>query len=510
MNRIIKEYNSYGLPVMFLFFLITGISCNKDNHVVPSHELLDQNGSASQFSDSTVTDYDGNVYIIKQFGDLIWMTENLIVTHYADGGPIPKVEDVNTWRWLYTKDYHDQKAFCYYNNNANGEADIYGALYTWSAAMNGEESSNRIPSNIQGVCPNGWHLPSDNEWIKLFMFLGMSYNDASSWGFNGSDQGSQLADNKNLWQEGELSSNHAFGSTGFKGLPGGLRTEYGPFGDIQQYGIWWSSTRDSETEDYAITRSLFYDNSKTDRSYKYITAGLSVRCVKSAAPETVTDSEGNIYTIVNLGKQKWLAENLRSTKYTNGYAIPKVDDNSQWALLDTTDKAYCTNSDSHFPPDSSYGNLYTWAAAVGYDVNTNDSYIQGICPDGWHIPSDDEWKYLEMYFGMSVSDADKEGFRDLHHHVGSKLAGNHAAWYDSFLEDNDGFNISGFKAEGAGFRNYHDGLLQPMYYDGFWWTSTETNMGRAMCRNITTRLTKINRKDFNKANGFSVRCLKND
>jgi uncharacterized protein (TIGR02145 family) len=102
------------------------------------------------FAFSYCTDYDNNNYTTVQIGTRTWMAENLKSTHYPDGT---------------TADYFD-----YDHDPVN--SSIYGRLYAWSPAMNGAASSNTNPSNVQGVCPNGWHLPSKAEWQQLGAFLG--------------------------------------------------------------------------------------------------------------------------------------------------------------------------------------------------------------------------------------------------------------------------------------------------------------------------------------------------
>ncbi|MCK4749280.1 MAG: hypothetical protein KAT15_19640, partial [Bacteroidales bacterium] len=109
-----------------------------------------------------VIDIDGNSYKTVLIGTQTWMAENLKVSHFPDGGPIPLAEDQATWGDLTITD----SAYCYYNYDiANRE--VYGALYSWPAAMNGVTSSDMNPSGVQGVCPAGWHLPSDDEWKEM-------------------------------------------------------------------------------------------------------------------------------------------------------------------------------------------------------------------------------------------------------------------------------------------------------------------------------------------------------
>lgn len=115
--------------------------------------------------------------------------------------------------------------------------------------------------------------------------------------------------------------------------------------------------------------------------------------------ETVTDIDGNTYKTIQIGNQRWMAENLKVTRYRNGTAIPTVTSNTDWFNLTTG--AYC-NYDNSTSDAAIYGRLYNWYAV-------NDS--RNIAPTGWHVPSDEEWKTLEKYLGMSQSEADDTGWR---------------------------------------------------------------------------------------------------
>lgn len=112
----------------------------------------------------TVTDYDGNTYNTVQIGTQCWMKENLRVKHYANGngivfgGGLPSLSTETEKRY-------------YYPNNNNNNENVYGLLYNWIAAMNGSDTSNTIPSGVQGICPTGWHLPSDAEFQTLVGYL---------------------------------------------------------------------------------------------------------------------------------------------------------------------------------------------------------------------------------------------------------------------------------------------------------------------------------------------------
>ena len=222
----------------------------------------------------TVTDYDENTYNTMKIGSQWWMTENLKTTHFSNGTIIQLVESTSNWDDL----NYNAKAYCYYNSNEDNEANTYGALYTWSAAMSGAASSNNNPSGVQGICPNGWHLPSDNEWKELEMYLGMSQADADNIGYRGTNEGSKLAGNANLWNGGDLENDVAFGLSGLQALPGGYRGFTGIFFDLGDSGSFWCATEYDNSD--PLGRTLYFNYTKVRRYYFDSTYGRSVRCVK--------------------------------------------------------------------------------------------------------------------------------------------------------------------------------------------------------------------------------------
>jgi uncharacterized protein (TIGR02145 family) len=215
----------------------------------------------------TVTDYDGNVYNTVTIGTQTWMAENLKTTHYADGTAIPLVTGNSNWDTL---DYTD-KAYCWYDDDSATNANTYGALYTWSAAMNGAASSSSSPSGIQGVCPAGWHLPSNAEWTELTDYLGRAVV-----------AGGKLKDTTHWVGTNEGATNES----GFTALPGGHREYDGSFHLIGIWGIWWSSTESSSSS--AWYRNLRYDSRFVFRNNYYLQNGFSVRCV-SDIPATMVN-----------------------------------------------------------------------------------------------------------------------------------------------------------------------------------------------------------------------------
>jgi len=208
-----------------------------------------------------LTDIDGNVYQTIKIGDQWWMAENLKVTHYRNGDAIPNVTDATEWSNLATG------AYCEYDNNS-ANVDTYGRLYNWYAV-----NDNR------NIAPEGWHVPTDEEWKELEMTLGMSQAEADDSGWRGSDQGSQLAGNADLWADGALENNTAFGSSGFAALPGGCRLYYyGYFYNLGHYAYFWSSTE--YYSNIAWSRILFYSNANVYRSVSYRQYAFSVRLVR--------------------------------------------------------------------------------------------------------------------------------------------------------------------------------------------------------------------------------------
>ncbi len=109
----------------------------------------------------TVTDYDGNVYQTVQLGKQCWMRENLRVRHFPDGTPL-----------ALGKETSDKALYYYYPNGDSTQVARYGLLYSWNTCLRGVKPTEAVPSGIQSLCPNGWHLPSNFEWMNLEDFLG--------------------------------------------------------------------------------------------------------------------------------------------------------------------------------------------------------------------------------------------------------------------------------------------------------------------------------------------------
>lgn len=230
----------------------------------------------------TVTDYDGNQYNTVLMGNQCWMKENLRTTHFSNGTSIPLVETNSAWNALALT--WNEKGFCYYNNNLSN-ADTLGALYNWYAAMNGASSSNSNPSNVQGICPVGWHLPSDAEWEVIEDYLadnGSNYDGSTGGGgekiAKSMASGVQWSNSTVAGAVGnDLSLNN---SSGFNAYPSGERLNAGAlFLGKGKVCYWWTATENNY--DLSFYRQLTYSKANVDRDYNYKSAGgLSVRCVK--------------------------------------------------------------------------------------------------------------------------------------------------------------------------------------------------------------------------------------
>ena len=199
---------------------------------------------------STLTDSrDGNIYKTVTIGKQVWMAENL---RYS--GDIPQVN--NSWEWYMIFDNATQEpAWCYYNNNPDNDG-IYGKLYNWHAL------------NTVNLCPTGWHIPTDAEWLELANYLG----------------GEQVAGGKMKSTTGWTSPNiNANNKSGFSGLPGGQRDPYGDFTDFGSSGFWWSATIDTDYGPNAVIHrylSSSNGNLGTNTYYYGKERGMSVRCLK--------------------------------------------------------------------------------------------------------------------------------------------------------------------------------------------------------------------------------------
>jgi uncharacterized protein (TIGR02145 family) len=223
------------------------------------------------------------------------------------------------------------------------------------------------------------------------------------------------------------------------------------------------------------------------------TGGLPPDCgVSPSEIGTVTDIDGNLYYTAKIGEQWWMIENLRATHYRNGDPIPHVVSNSEWGGLSTG--AYCEYEND--PTNvSAYGRLYNWYAV-------DDP--RGLAPEGWHIPTDDDWKQLEMFLGMTQAEADEVNSRGTDEGHKMRQSGT-----THWISPNQGAsNASGFSALPSGYR-HSDGLqFSHMNSHAFYWCSTGTSPSEAWTRRLESSDGGVYRYDNERRCGFSVRCVR--
>ncbi len=228
-----------------------GVSATGDTLVIGNNSVIipgvsAANSTALYSMGSGVTDVDGNFYPSIIINGQEWMQQNLAVTKYRNGDPIPTGLDDGTWSST------TSGAYAIYNNDAANNT-LYGKLYNWYAVNDG-----------RGLCPAGWHVPSDLEWTTLENSLG----------------GSSVAGGKMKSIAGWTAPNAgATNESGFTGLPGGLRSSGGTYFDVANSGYWWTSTgigsNNAEFRKLLLTDAAIQSADGTIRR-----GGFSIRCVR--------------------------------------------------------------------------------------------------------------------------------------------------------------------------------------------------------------------------------------
>ena len=572
----------------------------------------------------TVTDHEGNVYATVQIGDQCWMRDNLRTITSPSTGTylIPSASTAPT--------YTGKQARWYNNDSATYAPLNYGLLYNWNAAVDtfntayGETSVNISSSSAvsvsftgyrRGICPIGWHIPSDAEWTRLTSYVRSQSEYVC--GGNTSYIGKALADSVGwcsysgtCYVGDNQSTNDA---TGFSAVPAGYC--YGSsFGNVGTNAGFWSSSYSSSYPYNAYTRYLGYNKVGVNTENSNKDGGRSVRCLRDETstavlptvttgsataitstsaicggnvssngganvtargvcwstshnptiedahttdgvgtgdfssnltgltpnttyymrayatnsvgtaygeevsftttnnpagdghpcPDTptLTDVDGNIYNTVMIGDQCWMRENLRTTKYSDGINILQGNDTS-------TAIGYWYYPNNIFYNKSTFGLLYNWKAVMrnSYSSNAIPSGIQGICPDGWHVPSDAEWTQLTDY----VSAHNQYVCGDDNSYIAKALAST-TFWYSSTNtcavgNNSSANNTTGFDAMPAGYY-YTGGYANLSEFAYFWSTSVYSNS--VWNRFLGCYGDDVSRGTWSKSCGFSVRCLRDE
>lgn len=217
----------------------------------------------------TVADYDGNVYTTVVIGQQCWTRQNLRTTHYNDGTAIPQGN---------SNSETEPRYYVNYNAITSTMLSNYGYLYNWPAVMHGAPSSNSNPSGVTGICPRGWHVPSDAEWIEMTNFV----NSIARYRCSGYDaQIAKSLSSKSGWNNSnnvcEIGNNQGGNNaTMFTAYPAGYyNNSYNSMGALADF---WSSTELNSSDSWR--RGFYSSYSTVDRVTNTKDYAFSVRCVK--------------------------------------------------------------------------------------------------------------------------------------------------------------------------------------------------------------------------------------
>ena len=415
-------------------------SSSSSSVVDPVEESSSSSSMDPEPAEGTLTDSrDGQTYKTVKIGDQVWMAENL--------------------------NYKSLNSFCY--NDDDSYCSKYGRLYIWSAAT--------------VACPDGWHLPSQEEWELLLKTTG----DSTGAG--------KILKSAEGWRNN--SDNDGTDGVSFSALPAGYRSPEGHSSEEGSYANFWSSTEYDSANVNFMFLNYSMDNALVLRFGKYY--GASVRCLRGAGSSVelpsgeivrssdvkngamIDSRDGQTYNTVTIGSQTWMAENLN------------------YALLNS----HCYNNEAN--NCTKYGRLYTFGAVMdsagtfstngvgcGNGVGCSPTYpVRGICPEGWHLPSNDEWNtLLSAVGGQSVAG----------------LALKSTTGWSYVGENSDAYSFTALPAGQRGSGGSSDKILDEAHF----WSSTWNNSGFGYTmylysRNDYALIRQVFRDYF-----FSVRCLK--
>ena len=208
---------------------------------------------------------------------------------------------------------------------------------------------------------------------------------------------------------------------------------------------------------------------------------LQLLCLNLAAQcDSVKDIDGNIYHAVKIGKQCWLKENLKTTRFRDGSPIPEIEDSLTWANINRSPRpawCYYQGNDNY---DTIYGKLYNWYAATD---------PRDICPAGWHVPSDADFRILTSFLG------------------GDSVAGRHLKAPALGIPPRLADNSSGFSALSGGLRSTN-GYFRDITLNGIFWSTTPEGSYDAMHLGIDPYTLNAYHSENNMGYGLSIRCIK--
>lgn len=369
---------------------------------------------------------DGSTFKARKFGTAgEWMIENLHANKYAgEGASIGGTPSLSTS----TTDKTKRWAYPTKNGGSPLNPELYdnqpelGYLFNWYAASGsddvanndeGEGTANELATGTRGICPVGWHLPSDVEWNILEDEIRRHYSDYSSL-TTASTTGNLVV----LGKRGDYSQamraacypieiaklsdgkSYSINKGGFAAYMSGEIVDLSTTAGMGAYSAFWTAS--SRGGGQAWKRVLTADEKTVDRNTAKATDMLSVRCKLTEefarCGDLLRDREGNAYQTATFGNAGcWMTQNLISTKNSIITLVENVNS------TDETEVYYAKPNQSSTDPMQGY--LYTWNAAmakslatetfISTETSTTVSSTQGICPDGWVLPSEADWNILE-------------------------------------------------------------------------------------------------------------------
>lgn len=271
-------------------------------------------------------------------------------------------------------------------------------------------------------------------------------------------------------------------------------------GSITARGVCWSTSANptlsgSHSSDGTGTGSFTSNLSGLTSGTPYYVRAYATNSAGTAYgtqiefTSSMADIEGNIYRAVRIGTQIWMADNLRTTRDTDNNSIANVTDNTAWSTLTTPAYSWYANNSGY---RTTYGALYNWIT-----VNTGK-----LCPSGWHVPTDDEYKTMELYLGVPSADIDVWGWRGTDQGSEMKSA---SGW----ASGENGTNTSGFSALPGGYRYAADGVFYSLGALAYWWTASLSSPDIAWYRRLDGPNNNIYRAATSVRGGKFIRCVKN-
>jgi len=462
---------------------------------------LNPNVNYGEMTDSR----DGQVYKTVKIGNQVWMAQNL---NYADSVKTPSLKG---------------KSWCY--NDSTEYCEKYGRLYMWAAAIDSvklaTDKDNPVDCGngklcgligpLQGVCPDGWHLPSYGEWNALFTEVG----------------GLSVARNVLKSLSGWNNNNNGSDAFGFSAFPVGFWSGKGGFTNAGYSASFWSSMEESKFNAYDVDIGFLSDNVDLVSGKNY---GFSIRCLKGEVSSVAIRSSSSVASSSS-NSALW-TEVQSSSSFVFDLSVPKESylnpDVQYGSLVDSRDNQiyktvqigdqvwmaqnlnYASEGSSCFNDTAAYcelfGRLYYWSAAMdsvgtwsdngkgcGFKKSCTPTYpVRGVCPEGWHLPSAEEFETLVATIGGLDSASIK---------LMSPLG-----WYDHFMTRQfNPNNSTGFSAIAAGGKSTESGYWGIGRGAGFF-SSTDYNTYNARNMSLYPGEPAVG---TNSKNGMeSVRCVK--